>query len=291
MLLQRPDLMGWPLPETRELKLNLLVAYPYMPRKMQDMLKANIGHICFLLDSGASTGWKAGKVVQVADDWRFLDGLKFQPWRYFALDVIGNPSETMRNYEVMLKRGCKQVPIFTRGEDFSVLEHYYKTSDVVGLGGLVGTQKNKAFMNGIMKHVGKRRVHWLGFTAIDFLKTYRPYMADSSTWLSGARFGAVKLYQGRGNEFLLSKSDFLTKVPKSTLDVIASYGFDPLAFKLESSWRGGYSLNRTLCAYSIVRKSLDIEKHLGTKLFSASTTTIELNLLLKGLHHESNRRS
>jgi len=39
------------------------------------------------------------------------------------------------------------VPIFTRGEDPSVLDDYYKTSDVVGIGGLVGTQGNKGFVH------------------------------------------------------------------------------------------------------------------------------------------------
>lgn len=178
--------------------LNLLVAYPYAKPDVIELIRQNEGRIRFLLDSGAFTAWKAGKPIALDDYCRFLESLPIKPWRYFALDVIGDPHGTMKNYEMMLKRGFKPVPIFTRGEDPSVLEDYYKTSDVVGIGGLVGTQGNKGFVKGIMKLVNGRRVHWLGFSALAFVKHYRPYMLDCATWNTGASYAEPVVYMGGG---------------------------------------------------------------------------------------------
>lgn len=130
-----------------EPRLNVLVAYPYATPQVVEQLRQCGPDLRFLLDSGAFTAWKAGKPIELDDYCRFLEALPVKPWRYFALDVIGDPHGTMRNYEAMLRRGFSPVPIFTRGEDPSVLEDYYKTSDVVGIGGLVGTANNRGFVH------------------------------------------------------------------------------------------------------------------------------------------------
>jgi hypothetical protein len=170
-----------------EPRLNLLIAYPYLTKQLLAQVKSELPRTRFLLDSGAFTAWKAGTKIELDDYCNFIEGLDFQPWRYFTLDVIGDPKATLKNYDAMLKRGFNPVPIFTRGDSLAALEHYYRTSDLVGVGGLVGTRGNKGFVNGIMKKIGKRRVHLLGFTRLDFLKTYRPYMCDTSSWEYGAR--------------------------------------------------------------------------------------------------------
>jgi hypothetical protein len=269
--------------------LNVLCAYPYMAPSMLDVLKRNQGQIRFVLDSGAFTAWKAGKPIALDDYCRFLEILPIRPWRYFALDVIGEPAATLRNYEAMLRRGFKPIPIFTRGEDPSVIDDYYKTSDVVGIGGLVGTPRNRGFINGIMKHVGNRHCHWLGFTALEFLKHYRPYMCDSSSWESGARFGAFSLYLGDGRKHLLRRSEFARKPSAPIIAALASYGVDPNALAREQAWHGGTSLNRRLNAGSGVRLSLEIQKHIGTLYFLALTTQRSLQLLIDAYDFERNR--
>jgi hypothetical protein len=260
-------------------KLNVLVAYPYVKGAILGKLREFGGAVRFLLDSGAFTAWKAGKPIQLDDYCRFLESLPVQPWRYFTLDVIGDPQASMHNYETMLKRGFKPVPIFTRGEDPSVLEDYYKTSDVVGIGGLVGTPNNKAFVNGIMRRVGDRRVHWLGFTSIDFVKHYRPYMCDSSTWEAGARFAAVKLYMGGSRSVTVKKSDFQGRPNPQVAARLQHFGIDPYKMGRDAAWAGGVSMNRTLCAASGVALSLDVERNLGTKMFLALTTEMALSLV------------
>lgn len=262
-----------------EPRLNVLVAYPYLNKQMMDLLKGCGPDLRFVLDSGAFTAWKAGKPIQLDDYCRFLEQLPIKPWRYFLLDVIGDPHATLRNYETMLSRGFNPVPIFTRGEDPSVLEDYYKTSDVVGIGGLVGTPNNRGFVRGIMRHVGKRKVHWLGFTDLDFIKVFRPYMCDSSSWESGARYGGLKLYMGRGRFKSIKKTDFASKPDQAVMDRIRYLGVDPFLLSQRDGWHGGYSASRTLCARSAVAMSVDVERSLGTKLFLAIAAGCGLDLV------------
>jgi hypothetical protein len=268
--------------------LNALVAYPYMKPDMVRLLDQHKRHTRFLLDSGAFTAWKAGKPIKLDDYCRFIESLPFEPWRYFTLDVIGDPHGTMKNYETMLKRGFNPVPIFTRGEDLSVLDDFYKTSDVVGLGGLVGTAGNKGFVNGIMKKVNGRRVHWLGFTSLEFIKHYRPYMCDSSSWESGARFAAFHLYLGNGRTKLIKKADFARRPSDEIARCIRSYGLDPADFATSKHWDGGYSHNRRLNGFSAVRMSLGIQENLKTLMFLALTTQHAYKILLEGFRLETN---
>jgi hypothetical protein len=244
-------------------------------------LNENAAHIRFVLDSGAFTAWKAGKSIELDDYCRFIESLPFKPWRYFTLDVIGNPEASMKNYEAMLKRGFKPIPIFTRGEDPSVINDYYKTSDVVGIGGLVGTPNNKGFVNGIMKHIKDRKVHWLGFTSMDFIKYYKPYMCDSSSWESGARYGVAKIYMGQGRFATVKRTDFAKKQKQEIIQRIRHLGINPSDLIKNAGWAGGPSASRNLCAASAVNLSSELEIKLGVKMFNALTTVQAAGLLMK----------
>lgn len=265
--------------------LNLLVAYPYVKPDVVELVKNNQHRVRFVLDSGAFTAWKAGKPIVLDDYCRFIEQLPFRPWRYFSLDVVGDPHGTLENYQRMVERGLRPVPIFTRGEDPKMLDEYYKTSDVVGIGGLVGTQGNKGFVKGIMNLVGNRKVHLLGFTNLAFLKVYKPYMADSSSWEMGARFAACPLYIGGGRPLVkICKANAATQIKKPEIrDAILRLGLNPDEFLKEEKWNGGYSITRRTGARSAVRFSLDVEKNLGTKLFLAAATAYATSLLLEGL--------
>jgi hypothetical protein len=267
--------------------LSLLVAYPYMTAEMVRLLNENQTEIRFLLDSGAFTAWKSGRSINVDDYCRFIDSLPFKPWRYFTLDVIGDPHGSLKNYETMLKRGFNPVPIFTRGEDVSVLDDYYKTSDVVGIGGLVGTRGNKGFVNGIMKKVGERKVHWLGFTSHDYVKSYRPYMCDSSTWESGARYGTAKLYCGRGKFIKFCRQSFANGCSPAMRKALLLYGITLNDINSKIAFNGGTSLVRWIGAQSIVKYSSDIRRQLKTLVFSAAATSLAVSLLLEGIRNEN----
>lgn len=258
--------------------INILVAYPYMTKKVIETLIEHKDETRFLLDSGAFTAWKAGKPIELDDYCKFLEQLPVKPWRYFTLDKIGDPEGTMKNYQTMLDRGFKPVPIFTRGEDLKVLDEFYKTSDVVGIGGLVGTKGNKGFINGIMSKVGIRKVHWLGFTAIDYIKFYKPYMCDSSTYLSGIRYGNLALYKGQGKFKLVNKKTFLSEPPKEILELIKKHGIELQDLAQASNWvnNGNTGGMRVASFRAWAMFQDDITKNIGTHFFLACASDNDL---------------
>ena len=271
--------------------LNILIAYPYCSARYLSIVDSLGSSIRFVLDSGAFTSWKLGKEIRLDDYCKFIETLPVKPWRYFTLDVIGDPEATMKNYQTMLRRGFNPVPIFTRGEDPSVLDDYYETSDVVGVGGLVGTEGNRGFVKGIMDKIGERRVHWLGFTHLEFLKHFRPYMCDTSAWESVARYGQLRLYMGRGKFTTLIKKDFANKPDEEVLSRIRSLGIDPYKLAKEEHWRGSYSTARELAAYNSVSLSMDVEKNIGTKYFLAVAAICGFNLVARAYRDFTKGRS
>jgi hypothetical protein len=266
-----------------EFKLNLLVAYPYMNKQMIDALQSNKDKIRFVLDSGAFTAWKAGKPIALDDYCKFIDSLPFKPWRYFTLDVIGDPEGTIKNYETMLSRGYKPVPIFTRGEDIKMLDKYFETSDVVGIGGLVGTPKNKGFVNGIMKHVGKRKVHWLGFTSMDYVKHYKPYMCDSSSFDSVLRFATLSVYKGSGQFYKTTKAKFTQEPSQELRKLFDVYNEDIGQLSTQSNWVNtgrNESILERICYKSAYQFQKDLFKNTNVKLFYACTTAWKIKSLV-----------
>jgi hypothetical protein len=231
---------------------------------------SDAGRLRFILDSGAFTAWKLGRPINLDDYCRMIDSLPFKPWRYFNLDVIGNPEATHRNYQTMLKRGFNPVPIFTRGESPDVLDDYYKTSDLVGIGGLVGTYKNRGYVKWLMKAINNRPVHLLGFTDLQFLKHYRPYSCDSSTLEVGKRYGEFSVFDAEMARWVkITKADFIKRPPPELYDLIASYGVRPEELAMTKSWRGGINPAVTVCYKSHIRASTNYAAKLGVMYFMA----------------------
>lgn len=257
-------------------KLNLLVAYPYMKKEILNEIDSLVrdGYCRFLLDSGAFSCDTLGIKITVDDYCRFLDELPVKPWRYFMLDVVGDPDGTLRNYEIMLKRGYRPIPVFTRGSDWQIIEEYYKTADCVALGGLVSMPltKKRQFISTAMRHIKGRKVHWLGVTSDDLIKHFRPYSCDSSGVASAERFATMKLYIGNGKSLTIGKDGFRKRPDNTVLQVIRGWGFDPKALAQSNNWINSSKqscLHIQVSFHSHVAKMLDFEKHTGTRIFMA----------------------
>lgn len=80
--------------DTNTPRLNFLVAYPYCKPDVFEVLKNQTLPYRFLLDSGAFTAHNAGKVITLDDYCRFIEAMPIKPWRYFQLDVVGDPEKT-----------------------------------------------------------------------------------------------------------------------------------------------------------------------------------------------------
>lgn len=242
-------------------KLKILVAYPYLTKNVLDAIRHRHKDIDLLVDSGAFTAWKAKSFIALDDYCRFIEALPIEPWGYFSLDVIGDPKQSMINYETMLRRGFKPIPIFTRGDDVMALEEYYSRSNVVGIGGLVGTRGNKGFVKGVMERVGDRKCHWLGFSSLDFVKVYKPFGCDSSSLTASCRYGQVSLFCDKTKKFIvLTKKNFLKRPPNYIYDLIKSYGVDPIDLSKKNNWRFPWAINAKITYKSYVRAQKFLSK-------------------------------
>jgi hypothetical protein len=117
-------------------------------------------------------------------------------------------------------------------------------------------------------------------------------MCDSSSWESGGRFGALRLYMGRGRHVILKKTDCREKPSDEIMARVASFGFDPHQLRKMENWHGGVTLNRMLSAASALAMSLDIQKHLGTLMFNAIADTGRgTRFFIQALDHLSKRNA
>ena len=274
------------LPES----LNVLVAYPYMLLKenQKTLIDSEINYR-LLLDSGAFTAHKSGKPISLDEYCRFLENPPVSVWRYFALDVIGNPEHTERNYLTMLSRGFNPIPVYTCGEDVSVIDDLYKTSDVIGIGGLNFMNNRKAYVNAIMRKINGRNVHWLGFTKFEMIKAHKPFSCDSTTYLNGPKYGILHMYLGKGQHVAIHRKK-MNKLPSAEIcEQIHKCGFDPYCFSKIESWFGTFSKSRYLSGTSAVYKSMDIERTIGTLYFNAAAFNPDLKILIDGFNHFSKR--
>ncbi|WP_147310481.1 hypothetical protein [Cupriavidus taiwanensis] len=240
-----------------------------------------------VIDCGAFTAHRKGESISLDAYCEFIEQAPVHPWRYFTLDVVGDPGRTRANYDRMVERGLKPMAIFTRGESLDVLEHYYRTADVIGTGGMTTTAGWLGFINGLTKAAAGRRLHWLGFANMRYMKYYRPYMADTAAWRSGDRYGNLRVYMGHGDMRVIKRTKFQSLRDDALMARIRHYGFEPADLLKAGNWRGlgGENLCNRICAASAVAFSLDVQRNLGTLLFNAVATPNHLRQLMEAWHY------
>jgi hypothetical protein len=256
-------------------KLNFLAAFPYLEKSKGFLrrLAAHQNEICAFVDSGAFTAWTLGKEIKLDDYCRFLDGLPFAPWRALTLDVIGNAEATMANFLEMRRRGFSPVPIFTRGESLDALEDYFGHSDIVALGGVAGANNSSAaWCKAVMPVIGQRRAHILGMTRTEWVKFFRPFSVDSSSWMGAARFGTIALYMGDGRMEVLRPRALEGRLPAPVASRIRRYGFDPYGLRKPRAGVGAWSTWQLISTHSWVEFAIDCQAAIGTKVFLAAAT-------------------
>lgn len=238
----------------------------------------------FFLDSGAFTAHNSGRVITVDEYCNFLDSLPVKPWRYIALDSIGNEQKTKQNYKAMLAKGYSPVPVYTQGADWDDIEYYYSTSDFICFGGLVGKKGSSVVLNAIDKFLtiaNGRKSHLLGYTSIPYLKKFKPYSCDSSSWLAGARFGSVSVYLQQGRLINLDKKKIIKNPSNDIKKALSDMGVDIQKLKTKDGWTGGDSEILKTSAKSWVKLAVDVEKNLNTKLFLALATDQALRIVFE----------
>lgn len=129
------------------------------------------------------------------------------------LDVIGNPEITWENQQYLESRGIKPVPVVHYGTDLKWLQHYLdKGYKYIGLGGLVGNDKNRACLDWVdscfhiicdkRTKLPKIKLHGFGVSSPLMFRRYPWYSTDSASWDIRAGFGVImvpKIKKGKWN--------------------------------------------------------------------------------------------
>lgn len=177
-----------------------LVTYADVVRNLLDptaipVLKRVHKRLC--LDSGGFTMAQGGEPVTIEEYSAFL-----KEWEgYFDfvanLDVIGGTDShvlSSENQRALEELGHEPTPIYHYGEPFEVLEELVRSYNYIGLGGLVrpGLAKVKK-LNWLTRCFSivndQSQIHGYGVSDLEMVKQFPWYSVDSSTWLSGTRFG------------------------------------------------------------------------------------------------------
>lgn len=228
---------GPPLPGKRVVKrqipypVNALVSYHYFADYDLDRLP----NLRLIGDSGAFSAKTQGAKITPAAlaEW----GHKWShrlAW-LAALDVIGDPDATYRNWWEMVERhGVKAVPTIHFGTPPTELARYAdKGVDFVGLGGLVGipTKRQMRWLVQVFRYARdnhpEMRFHGWGCTSVPHYDLPF-YSVDSSSWTESLRYGKMTLADPRTGQnvfyMLDGRAVYQPRVARLLVDY---YGFSP----------------------------------------------------------------
>lgn len=263
-------------------RLPVLISYAYERCFDWKKIEEYASSLDLLIDCGAYTVHKKGKVIKLDNYLDFLSKITFPIVGYFALDSIGDPVQTWSNFIQMKREGFDPIPIFTRGDSLERLEEYYSYSDLVALGGLwAGGENDRGYVKYIMAEgFCERKVHWLGFAIHNLMLFYRPYSVDAINWKRALLYGELVIWTGM--KFVKVRRANLTKNPPlEVIKAIQRLGFDPYKLKEEDSWRGMSTYAHAISTISFLQYIEDVQRNLKTKFYFVCNAQHELDFLME----------
>ena len=166
-------------------------------------------------DSGAFTAHTQGAEIDVREYGRWLAANAGHFTTYANLDVIGDPVATMTNQRILEGDfGLAPLPVFHGGEPWDALEALIENGyRYIALGGLVAVSDKvlaRKFLVRCFQIAADAGVVYHGFGQTDqwMMRSLPWYSVDSTTWLNGAKYGLVYLWDDqRGRFWLPSRHD------------------------------------------------------------------------------------
>lgn len=216
-----------PIPPPR----NILVSYHYF--KGYDLNR--FAGLRVIGDSGAFSAKHQGAEITTADLAGWAKRWSHRLCWVAALDVIGDPEATRRNWHEMTDVfGVPGVPTVHFGGDPALLDYYGQRGvDFVGLGGLVGkpVPAQMRWLVSVFRYAQQKwpdmRFHGWGVTHADALKL--PFFSvDSSGWGGGYRYGRLTLRDpDSSRDFSLDLNGRETYTPEVARMLRDQYGVNP----------------------------------------------------------------
>lgn len=168
-----------------------------------------------LLDSGAFSCFTLGVKLKLSEYslWIRQQRGDTVPWVkfYSALDVIGDADLTWRNLKIMEKDGLKPRPVIHYGYTDKQIVRVVDEYNTFSIGGVVpllrGSQRGELyrFLDHVVSKAVKRWstpvIHGFGISVPSILVRYPFDSVDSSSWLAGARYARVSLWDDNTHKF------------------------------------------------------------------------------------------
>lgn len=181
-----------------------LESYVYIKGEEKNISK----YKSFLLDSGAFTFMRTMKGQKV--DWEkyvieYANFIKeYDVKNFFELDIdnLVGIKEVERLRGVLEKvAGRKCIPVWHRSRGLDYWKKMISEYDYVAIGGIVTREIKQTEYDifSVLLRMAKEKnckVHGLGFTNLKGMQKYKFYSVDSTSWLSGNRFGAIYVFNG-----------------------------------------------------------------------------------------------
>jgi hypothetical protein len=157
------------------------------------------GKFNIFCDSGGYSARKNGIEINIENYGKFLDENKDHIFAAANLDVY-DLEQSMKNQKY-LEQFYPVLPVYHMSEYVSgnrdLLETFCKQYKYIAIGGIAGSTVDNNLLENFFRFCFKTvlkyktKVHGFGITAPDLLKEYPFYSVDSTTWMSGARFGTM----------------------------------------------------------------------------------------------------
>ncbi len=171
----------------------------------------------FLLDSGAFTFMTSQKNTginwerYVIDYGNFVK--KFNINHFFELDIdsIVGLKEVERLRDLLEKTAERKcIPVWHKSRGLEYWKKMCQEYDYVAIGGIVAREIKRVqydIFYSLLKIAKENntKVHGLGFTDLKGMEKYRFYSVDSTSWLSGGRYGQLYTFNGKRLYFQRSK--------------------------------------------------------------------------------------
>lgn len=285
-------------------KVNILVAFPYFSQGIYQALREkDPSSFRLIVDSGAFTAWNTGKTIHLEEYCKFLKTIP-SDWDYKAvqLDVYGDPKKTYENYLRMLDMGFDKImPVFTRGDTLEQLEKLYTFTDYIMFGGVAIGSQNQNYVKWFLSNNKGRKAHWLGFVQMPFIKHYKPFSVDSSSIYSAERYGTLQYYCGGGTLKSILRTECSKRPPDTVIHNLKKCGFtidEILGLQKQDAWWGAAEVPNSslkgrasfMTVTSHVRRGLDVEENLGTRMYLALLRKDTIHTVMKALNFLKDRQ-
>jgi hypothetical protein len=187
-------------------------------------------------DCGAFSAHTQGGSVSLDEYAQWIKDNKQHFTVYPNLDVIHDPATTIRNQKYLEKEhGLNPIPVHHFGGDWRVLEAYCEKYPYIALGGMVGSKKARPDMRRWLakaftiaaKH--DAQYHGFGQTSDHIVRDFPFYSIDSSSWLSGVRYGQIVLWDHESKRMVTANLGDPVSCYKYA-DLFRSHGHDPATF-------------------------------------------------------------